>query len=526
MRFPRLTFLKTTTAIALGLCFAAPANGSPPHDDDERRHDSKKMKMRYSFDAAPMAAESIGVTQGGAQDIGYARDRIKAGEIPHPNTFTPEGLFSEHDLPITIGKRCKKPICVGGQAIKAELLAQPEVRYLAQLGFGSDINAKTFKRKPLNLIAVVDTSGSMSGQPHQLVRESLSAVLDQLGPGDQIGIVVYDSKAHTLLDPTPVRQKRKIMAGINAIESAGSTAMEEGLELGFRLARKSSRNFEGTTRVMLFTDERPNVGRTDARSFMGMAEKNSKKGIGLTTIGVSTHFGAELATKISSVRGGNLFFFPDVPKMLDVFEEDFETMVTELAYDVNLTVSPGPGMKIAGVYGIPGEALSWKDNGSIELGVATLFASKRDGGIYVAYAPEGSGNLPAAKVPVGGSLGNVAISYEARGKTFSDKASFDHVATAKADLGLQRGRLLVNQVTALKQASTLHHVNNDQEGAYRLVRGLAAMYRQNGDKTLAGERETIAHLLRTLTRLSGHQGEDGGGSHLDSVSGLPPRSMR
>jgi Ca-activated chloride channel family protein len=516
-----LTFLKTTAVLAVSLSISGPAVGSPPRDDDDEP--APKMKMRYSFDAAPLAAESIGVTQGGAQDIGYARDRIKAGEIPHPNTFTPEGLFSEHDLPIKLDGKCRKPICVGGQGIQAELIAQPEVRYLAQLGFGSNISAKTFKRKPLNLIAVVDTSGSMSGQPHELVRDSLMAVLDQLGPDDQIGVVLYDSKAHVALRPTPVRHKRQIKAGIAKIQSGGSTAMEEGLQLGFELARKSARSFEGTSRVMLFTDERPNVGRTDAGSFMGMAEKNSRKGIGLTTVGVSTHFGAELATKISSVRGGNLFFFPSVEKMLDVFEEDFETMVTELAYDVKLTVSPNKGMKIAGVYGIPGEALEWQKNGSIELGVATLFASKRDGGIYIAYAPEGPGSLPASKVPLGSGLGRVAINYEAQGKQWSDRATMTRVGPKSADVGLRRGHLLVNQVTALKKASELHHVNNDQEGAYRLVHAVAAMYKRNHDATLAPERETVGHLLRTLTRLSGHKGEGSGTSSRDTVSGLPHR---
>jgi hypothetical protein len=68
--------------------------------------------------------------------------------------------------------------------------------------------------------------------------------------------------------------------------------------------------FDGTTRVMLFTDEQPNVGRTDATSFAAMAEEASRGGIGLTTIGStaqpdtpSTRFRAIATSPATSSKG-------------------------------------------------------------------------------------------------------------------------------------------------------------------------------------------------------------------------------
>lgn len=486
-----------------------------------------RMKMRMSYD---FGGDTLGVTPGGAQDIGYARDRILDGEVPHEKVFTPEGLFSEHDLPLNAQSSCGQTICVDGEAVRGSLLAQPEVRYLAQLGFNSGIDAKTFKREKLNLVAVVDTSGSMSGEPHRLVRESLKAVVDQLGPQDQLSIVLYDSQAHVALPPTKLKNKGAIQTGIEAITSGGSTAMEAGLALGFDVAKKSKSRFKGVTRVMLFTDERPNVGRTDKGSFMQMARAASKKGVGLTTIGVSTHFGAELATSVSSVRGGNLFFYPNVSEMLQVFEEEFDTMVTELGYDMELIVKPSKSMKIAGVYGIPGDMLEWTKDGGIKLGIETLFASKKKGAIYVAFAPEGSSNLPTALLPDGAKLGQASVRYESiRGATERDSADFRVMARGQESLGLTRGLLLVDQVSAMKQAMKLHHESNDQEGAYQLIRGLATRHRRSHDSSLAKEREMVFKLESTLARLSGHQGEgasgQGGERQLDSVSGLPPRPI-
>lgn len=511
---------------------AGDSSAAPPDDDDEPAVASPmeaapaprmKMRMSYDFGADSISGEMMGATPGGAQDISYARDQVLAGEIPHAKTFTPEGLFSEHDLPLAGQSSCGQMICVEGEATRGSLLAQPEVRYLAQLGFTSGIKAKDFKREPLNLIAVVDTSGSMSGEPHRLVRESLSAVVDQLGPNDQLGIVLYDSTAHVVLEPTPLKRKADVKAGIASITSGGSTAMEEGLRVGFELAKRSSKRFKGNTRVMLFTDERPNVGATDAKSFMGMARKASKSGIGLTTIGVSTHFGAELATSISSVRGGNLFFFPNVGDMLAVFEDEFDTMVTELAYDMKLRVQPAKGMKIAGVYGIPGDMLEWKGGGSIELGIETIFASKKKGAIYVAFAPADDDHLPRASLADGVTVGSTTVSYTSKANRHeTDSADFDLVSLASASPGLTRGMLLVDQATAMKKAVTLHNQDNNQEDAYQLIRGLATKYRRNHDKELAKERELVFALEQTFAEKSGHQGEGGPtGRQIDEVSGLP-----
>ena len=51
--------------------------------------------------ASPSVGTSFaGVKAGGAQDIGYAREQIRSGVVPRPESFTVEGLYAEHDLPV------------------------------------------------------------------------------------------------------------------------------------------------------------------------------------------------------------------------------------------------------------------------------------------------------------------------------------------------------------------------------------------------------------------------------------------
>jgi Ca-activated chloride channel family protein len=506
------------------LCPDTSSGRTPP---EERRKPSKSMS--YDFDMDTVAGEMLapspmemGATPGGAQDIAYFRDRVQAGEIPHPNTFTPEGLFSEHDLPVASPRKCAQLLCTVGEAMPAALMVQPEVRYLAQLGFSSNLDPKTWKRAPLHLVAVVDKSGSMSGQPLDLVKESLIKVVSQMRSDDELSIVLYGDRSHVYMHPTPIRDRAAISSQIRNIQSAGSTNMEEGLAVGFKLA--GGHKFAGSTRVMLFTDERPNVGNTDAGSFMGMARAASQGGVGMTTIGVGVQFGAELATAVSSVRGGNLFFFADVGKMQKKFEDEFDTMVTELAHDMKLEVKPGSGLKIAGVYGIPGKALKWQGDGAIAVSVETIFLSRKKGAIYVALASDTKPGLPETRPATGAAVASINLGYQETGGA-KIKTTVDLPLVQTGSVGLVRGRLLVEQATSLAKAAALHHEKNDQEGAYQLVHALASTYRQTSDPELAEERTLVQNLERTLAKLSGHQGEApiSASIAVDRITGLPRR---
>src|SRR5690349_16324304 len=82
------------------------------------------------------------VGQGGAQDINYFRGEVAFERIPHPNDFTAEGLLSEHDIVLPAEQTCRQLICLTGDAVKADLLAVPQARYLVGVGFATNIRSE------------------------------------------------------------------------------------------------------------------------------------------------------------------------------------------------------------------------------------------------------------------------------------------------------------------------------------------------------------------------------------------------
>ncbi len=491
--YPGLTRLLALSMTALLLPLSVVAS-NPAGDDSEELQEVITTGMR--------------VGQGGAQDINFFRGEVAYARIPHPETLTAEGLMSEHDIVLPATRECRQLFCLTGEAARADLIAVPHAQYLAGIGFATNIDERRWRRAPTNLIAVVDKSGSMDGEPLELVRQSLAEMARLMRNGDQLTIVLYGDTAHVHLPTRRVGPANvgSVLGSIAQIKSAGSTSMEAGLRLGYGIAEQTAPRFKGRTRLMLFTDERPNTDATDAESFMALAIEGSTHGFGLTTVGVGVQFDAQLATEIGSVRGGNLYFLRDDEDVRNVFRDQFEYMVSELAHNLKLTITPRTGLKIAGVYGVPGELMGWQDDSTVTVMIPTVFLDNRGGGIFVTLAPESNASFLPPRA-TDGALAKVSVTYlPLDGAPGTDSIEIA-METQGPSRGMALGALLVDEFTVLHEATSAHYLRNDQETAYRLVSSLHDRLETSRLPGLDSERELISALHERISFLSGHGGE-------------------
>ena len=216
-------------------------------------------------------------------------------------------------------------------------------------------------------------------------------------------------------------------------------------------------------------------------------------------------FGAELATQISSVRGGNLYFIRDAADVKTLFTGQLNYMVSELAYDLKLTITPHAGLKIGGVYGIPGELLGWQDETSITVTIPTVFLDNHGGGIFFTLMPE-PGNEFLPETPGVGKLADVSVTYLpiAPGARAEAHAVSIAMRSDGPSEGMALGHLLIDEFTVLHDATSAHYLRNDQEAAYRLVTDFRTRLEDSPLEGLEGEKELIASLHDRIAFLSGH----------------------
>jgi Ca-activated chloride channel family protein len=493
-------------ALLAGAAPLALAQQPPPPDDK----DKQQAPPPEERDLSSIVVTGTKVRQGGAQDIGHFRSVAQDEGMPRPESLTLEGLLGEHDLDLKSSALCRQLFCLAAEAMPAALPTRPDDRYFVGLGFTSNTDAATWKRDPLNLVAVVDKSGSMDGPPLELVRQSLRQVVRQMGPGDQISIILYGDTAAVYLPPTPIATARdKALRAIDAIRSAGSTDMESGLKVGYETAFAAQPAFRGNTRLMLFTDEQPNVGRTDAASFIGMAEAASRRGTGLTTIGVGVQYDGALGAKVSSARGGNLFFLAKPEDVKSVFESQLDTMVSELAHDVRIAMTPRAGYRISGVFGVPDALMTEGKDGTVVVTVPTAFLSKNGGGIFLSLGKASDRqNLPAVALDGAAPFVQVALDYVGA-KDGRHGADTLNVAapTPNPSAPLRLAHRLVDEYFVLRDATTAFHRDGKPKAAFALLSGLSQRLGAEPGKGLERERKLVGELLTKAAFYSGYGGE-------------------
>ena len=92
-------------------------------------------------------------------------------------------------------------------------------------------------RPPLNLVFLIDTSGSMQDADKlPLLKQSFRLMLGQLRPEDQVAIVTYAGSAGQVLEPTAAGERATILAALDRLEAGGSTAGQEGLQQAYAVA--------------------------------------------------------------------------------------------------------------------------------------------------------------------------------------------------------------------------------------------------------------------------------------------------
>jgi Ca-activated chloride channel family protein len=422
------------------------------------------------------SAGSMGATPGGAQDNGLAQTQIASGQVPRPEAFTVEGLLNQYDLPLE-SQTCNQDLCVDAAYGVAPGLVQTRSAVFVQIGFSSGIDPTTFHRQPLNLVVLVDRSGSMGGDKINSVKQALGRLIDQLGPSDRLGIVLFDDRVDILVAPALVTNPAALKSTVAGIAVRGATNMAAGLRSATSLVTANAGQAGVSDRIMVFTDANTNTGDVDQTTFVSLATSNAAANIGLTLFGVGTDLNQDLVLAITGVRGANYFFLANATEIATVFDVDFDYLVTPLAYDLQFQLLPATGFVITAVYGFP----SWRaGSAAVQMTIPTVFLSRNHGALVVRLEPSASvwpsGQCPLAALsltytPVGGgpavsqSLSSV---YAGTTPLADDTIYFSERAVRKSvDL--------VNEALAEAQASSYYYGGGSTTAAINLLETTRAM---------------------------------------------------
>lgn len=274
----------------------------------------------------------------------FVRRQLNNGVLPQKAAVRVEEMMNYFDYDYPQPKSKQQPFKTTVAVIDSPWDTQEAAagKKLVHIGIkGYDM--KSHETPKTNLVFLLDVSGSMSGADKlPLVKQSMELLLSKLQPEDTVAIAVYAGAAGTVLEPTMVKEKQKIIAALNKLNAGGSTAGAEGIKLAYELA-EASFNKNAINRVILATDGDFNVGISNRDELKDFVERKKSKGIYLSVLGFGQgNYNDHMMQSLAQNGNGIAAYIDTLSEAQKVLVNESTSSLFPIATDVKIQVEFNP----------------------------------------------------------------------------------------------------------------------------------------------------------------------------------------
>ena len=279
------------------------------------------------------------------------------------------------------------------------------VRYMASLRACEHTPAD---RKPIDLVLVIDKSGSMSGEKMELTKETAELVAKELGASDRLSIVTYDTGVYCPMPLAAMDKKGKAMAAetIGEIRPGSATNLSGGLLRGIEELSKAATGAE-TASVLLLTDGLANNGIRDTdgivRCLEGVMGAMARPAT-VFTFGYGEDHDASMLRAIADAGGGVYYFMEDGDSVATSFADCLGGLLSVVGQNVRLALSASGGATVLGALGKAYQATG-EGTGTLELAIGDVYSEETKDILFEVSLPAAAG----AEVTVTASLAYMDI---------------------------------------------------------------------------------------------------------------------
>ncbi len=340
--------LQATPAAPQALTRAAPANDAfaglsnyagdmvaPPLDPNTETFANEDPKPLKITSEDPVSTFSIDVDTAAYSVV---RSSLSAGQLPPADAVRIEELINyfPYAYPAPDGEAPFQPTV---NVFETPWNADTQ---LVHIGIQGEMPAVE-DRPPLNLVFLIDTSGSMeSADKLPLLRQSFRLMLDNLRPEDEVAIVTYAGSTSVALEPTQASDRTTILKALNDLRAGGSTNGQGGLEAAYAMAETMTDDGD-VSRVILATDGDFNVGLSDPRGLEAYIEDKRDSGTYLSVLGFGRG-NLQDATMQSLAQNGNgtAVYIDTLSEAQKVLVDNLTGALFPIANDVKIQVEFNP----------------------------------------------------------------------------------------------------------------------------------------------------------------------------------------
>jgi uncharacterized protein with von Willebrand factor type A (vWA) domain len=184
--------------------------------------------------------------------------------------------------------------------------------------------------KGVDLICIVDISGSMAGDKIELVKESLKYLVNLMNEQDNFSLIVFESVAKVINEFTKMTPENKIniLKNINMLRASGGTNIFSVLEKALELINQDYSNGERIASIILLTDGESNTNLAIRFRDLLKAENKTDYIFTLHTFGYASELNARQMIDLTKVKGGSFLPVYDISDVQDFYLKMYGALST------------------------------------------------------------------------------------------------------------------------------------------------------------------------------------------------------
>ena len=241
------------------------------------------------------------------------------------------------------------------------------------------------KKSNVELICVIDISGSMRGEKIKLVKQSLKILIEMMGEKDKLGLVLFNQQAYKLLDLTYVTDKNKknIISLIDSINVGGGTFILSGLEMAVNMFKENKREeknffdkFITSSAMILLSDGNDNImNHIEIGNGLKNLTKDMKLFFTLHAFGYGEDHDPNIMNTLANIRDGAFYFVQDYKKVIEYFVNVLGACMSMISENAKIFIKSKYDIKkVFGVEDLYSYVL--KDNKNFETELLQLIGGK------------------------------------------------------------------------------------------------------------------------------------------------------
>ena len=206
----------------------------------------------------------------------------------------------------------------------------------------------------VDMVIVLDRSGSMQGKKINDARQSILNLVSKLSDQDRIALITYSEGVQSdsgLLQASRANQQY-LKSFVSGIHAGGGTDLGSGLQQGIHTLIARQRN-GNNGKLILISDGLANRGITNLHDLGNMAAIALEKELSISTVGVGLDFNEHLMTTIADKGSGTYYFLENPAAFAEVFAKEFYYSKATVADRLAVRVPLKDGIALVDAAGYP-----------------------------------------------------------------------------------------------------------------------------------------------------------------------------